>query len=142
MNENVDKQNRSIQSRKTLLKWLVYLQRTVLYACGVAVLIGASFLFTGGFSAKAYSDRLFAAGILVTMIGVFIFITISGTHRNMGLPTLIKTKEDARKIMDNTEVLRDKAEKRYDAGAQVWFVGIACLVISILVYFLLSTIGS
>jgi hypothetical protein len=138
MNENVEKQNRSDQLRAITQRWLVYLGKLSLYALGIAALIGISFMFTGGFSAKTYSDRLFTAGILITMVGVFVFITIAGTRKNMGLPTIAKTEVDARKIMDRTQELIDKAEKRYDAGAQVWAVGIACLVFSILSYFLLS----
>jgi sugar phosphate permease len=138
MNENVEKQNRSEQLRAITQRWLVYLGKTSLYAFGIAALIGISFLFTGDFSAKTYSDRLFTAGILITMVGVFVFITMAGTRKNMGLPTIAKTEVDARKIMDRTQELIDKAEKRYDAGSQVWAVGIACLVLSILSYFLLS----
>ena len=87
MNENVEKQNRSEQLRAILQRWLVYLGKTFLYALGVAALIGMSFLFTGDFSAKTYSDRLFTAGILITMIGVFVFVTIAGTRRRLGIPT-------------------------------------------------------
>jgi sugar phosphate permease len=138
MNENVEKQNRSEQLRAITQRWSVYLGKTSLYALGVAILIGISFLFIGSFSAKTYSDRLFTAGILITMVGVFIFVTITGTRRRLGIPILVKNKEDARNMLDHAEELRDKAEKRYDAGAQVWAVGIACLVLSILSYFLLS----
>ena len=142
MNEDLEKQNRSEQLRATTLSWLVYLGKTSLYALGVAALIGMSFLFTGSFSAKTYSDRLFIAGILITMVGVFIFVTITGTRRRLGIPLLVKNKEDARNLLDHAEELRDKAEKRYDAGAQVWAVGIACLVLSILSFFLLSIFKS
>ena len=138
MNENVEKQNRFEQLRAITQRWLVYLGKISLYALGVAALIGMSFLFNGSFSAKTYSDRLFTAGILITMVGVFIFVTITGTRRRLGIPLLVKNKEDARNLLDHAEELRDKAEKRYDAGAQVWAVGIACLVLSILSYFLLS----
>jgi sugar phosphate permease len=138
MNESVEKQNRSEKLRAITHKWLVYLRKTFLFALGSAALIGMSFIFTGGFSAQDYSDRLFTAGILVTMAGVFVFITMAGTRKNMGLPTFAKTTEDAHEIMERAQELRDKAEKRYDAGAQVWAVGIASLVLSVLSYFLLS----
>jgi sugar phosphate permease len=138
MNENVEKQNQSEHLRTITQRWLVYLGKTSLYALGIAALIGISFLFTGGFSAKIYSDRLFTAGILITMVGVFVFITMAGTRKNMGLPTIAKTEVDARTLMDRAQELRDKAEKRYDAGSQVWAVGIACMVFSILFFLLLS----
>ena len=137
MNDNIEKQNRSEQLRAILQNSLVYLRRTLLFALGVAVLIGLSFLYSGGFSAQSYSDRLFTAGILITVIGVFVFVTMAGTRKNMGLPTIARTTEDARKVMEHAQELREKAEKRYDAGSQVWAVGIACLVLSILSYFLL-----
>ena len=142
MNENVEKQNRFEQLRAITQRWLVYLGKTSLYALGVAALIGMSFLFTGSFSAKTYSDRLFTVGILITLLGVFVFVTMAGTRKNMGLPTIARTTEDARKVMERAQELREKAEKRYDAGSQVWAVGIACLVLSILSYFLLSILKS
>jgi hypothetical protein len=141
MDANQNKQTRSEHLQATLKSWLVYLKQTFTYALSVAVLVGASFIFMGDASAKAYSDRLFTVGILITFAGVFIFVTIAGTRRNLGIPSLAKTKEDARMIIDRAEELRDKAEKRYDAGAQVWAVGIACLVVSILAYYLLSILG-
>jgi hypothetical protein len=127
--------------RITLLSWLEYLKKTFLFACVIAALVGASFLVTRGFSAQNYSDRLFTVGIVVTFIGVFIFITVGGTRRNMGFATLAKNPEEARKIMDHTHELIEKAEKRYDAGSQVWVTGVACLVLSVALYFILSAIG-
>jgi len=44
--------------------------------------------------------------------------------------------------MERAQELREKAEKRYDAGSQVWTVGIACMVLSILSFFLLSIFKS
>jgi len=138
MNVNQENQSRSDQLRATLREWLAYLKQTFTYALSVAVLVGASFILTGDLSAKAYSNRLFLVGILITTLGVFLFVTISGTRRRMGIPTLAKTKEEAQKILDHTPELRDKAEKRYDAGAQVWIVGMACVVLSIITYYILS----
>jgi hypothetical protein len=138
MNESEENKNRSERLRAILKTWLVYLKQIFLYAFSVAALLGVSFLFTGGLSARTYSDRLFIAGVLITLVGVFIFITMIGTRRNMGMPTFAKDVEDARKIMDNAQELRDKTDKRYDAGAQVWAVGIACMGLSVLFYFLMS----
>jgi hypothetical protein len=138
MNESEENKNRSERLRAILKTWLVYLKQIFLYAFSVAALLGVSFLFTGGLSARTYSDRLFIAGVLITLVGVFIFITMIGTRRNMGMPTFAKDVEDARKIMDNAQELQDKTDKRYDAGAQVWAVGIACMGLSVLFYFLMS----
>ena len=115
-----------------------YLKIVILSALGIAALIGASFLFTGGFSSKAYSDRLFISGIIVTTIGVFVFVTIVGTRRNMGLPTMARTEEDARKLIEGSREFLEKAEKRYDAGSRVWAVGIACMFLSVVVYYILT----
>jgi sugar phosphate permease len=140
MNDQQEEHNRSANIRTILQIGLVYLSQIFLYAVGITVLVGVSFLFTGGFAVQAYSDRLFIAGVVITLVGVFVFITIGGTRRNMGLPTFAKTKEDARKIIDHSEEIRDKAEKRYDAGSKVWAVGAACMLLSILFYYLLSII--
>jgi hypothetical protein len=138
MNESEENKNRSERLRAILKTWLVYLKQTFLYAFSVAAVVGVSFLFTGGYSTRTYSDRLFIAGVLITFVGVFIFITMVGTRRNLEIPTFAKDLEDARKIMDHTQELQDKAEKRYDAGSQVWAVGMVCMVLSILFFFLLS----
>ena len=121
-----------------LLKIWDYLKKVILSALGIAALIGASFVFTGGFSSKTYSDRLFISGIIVTTIGVFVFVTIVGTRRNMGLPTMAKTEEDARKLIEGSREFIEKAEKRYDAGSRVWAVGIACMFLSVVIYFILT----
>jgi hypothetical protein len=138
MNSNTNNQTRAEQVRSILQSWLGYLKQPFSYALSVAILVGASFVLMGNPSAKAYSDRLFTVGILITMLGVFVFVTIAGTRRNLGIPTLARKPEEARKVMDNVQVLIGKAEKRYDAGAQVWIVGILCMVISIFAYFLLT----
>jgi sugar phosphate permease len=138
MNGNNPRPDRTRQLRVILQKLWDYLKKIFLSALGVAAFIGVSFLFTGGFSSKAYSDRLFISGIIVTTIGVFVFITIAGTRRNMGIPTIVKTEEDARKLMDHTQELIEKAEKRYDAGSRVWAIGLACLFLSAVIYFILT----
>lgn len=139
MNEKRNK-NRVGQICAALQDWWVYLKQVFTYAITVAVLVGASFMLTDDFSAKTYSDRLFTVGILITLLGVFVFVTIAGTRRRLGIPTLAKNEEQARKILDHTEELREKAEKRYDIGAQVWAVGIACMVVSIIAYYLLTVL--
>lgn len=142
MNETQEELSKSEKIRVLIHVWLVYLGQVFLYASGVAVLVAASFLFTGKFSAINFSDRLFIVGIFITLFGVFIFITIGGTRRNMGLPTYAKTKEDARKIIDHADEIREKTEKRYDAGSKVWAVGTACMLLSILFFALLSIFKS
>ncbi len=138
MNDNQEEQNRFNKIQVRLHIGLVYLSQIFMFAVGIAVLVGLSFLFNGNFSAQAFSDRLFITGILITMVGVFVFITIGGTRRNMGIPSLVKTQEDARMIMDHSDELRAKTEKRYDAGSKVWAVGTACMLLSIFLYLLLS----
>lgn len=141
MDENTGTPGQSSPSRPILLTWLDYLKKVFLIALAVAGLMGASFVFTGGFSAQAYSDRLFMGGVIITFIGVFIFITIAGTRKGMGIPTIARNEEEARKLMENTLELSAKAEKRYDAGAQVWVIGVVCVVLSIVIDLLLSALG-
>jgi sugar phosphate permease len=138
MNENLEKQNGPELTRPILQNWLIHLAQIFLYAIGISVIIAASFLFTGSFSAQAFSDRLFIGGIIVTAIGLIVFISMAGTRKNMGIPTIAKNVEDARKIMDHTHILLEKTEKRYDVASQVWLVGLSCLFLSVLFYYLLS----
>ena len=72
------------------------------------------------------------------MIGIFTFITMAGTRKNMGLSTIIKNEEEARNLLDKTDELREKTEKRYDLGSLIWSIGMACLVYSILLYYVLK----
>lgn len=142
MDDNLETQKQSRPWRAILQSWLDYLIRIFLFALGVAALIGASFLFTGSFSSRTYSDRLFLSGVIITGLGVFVFVTVAGTRRNMGLPTIARSEEEARKLMEKTQELVEKAEKRYDAGSQIWAIGIACVILSILSYFLISVFGN
>jgi hypothetical protein len=141
MEENAETPRPSRSWRPILLSWLEKLKIIFLCALAIAALVGASFLFTGGLTARAYSDRLFMVGVIVTFIGVFIFITVGGTRKNMGIPAIAKNPDEARKIMEHTLEMSAKADKRYDAGSYVWVIGIACLVLSVLIYFLLTVFG-
>jgi hypothetical protein len=141
MEENAETPRPSRSWRSTLLSWLDKLKIILLCALAIAALVGASFLFTGGLTARAYSDRLFTMGVIVTFIGVFIFITVGGARKNMGIPAIAKNPDEARKIMEHTLEMSVKADKRYDAGSLVWMIGMACLVLSMLIYFLLSVFG-
>ena len=141
MEDNNPTPNPPISWRSSLPIWLDTLKKMVGIALAVAAVVGVTFVYTGSFSARAYSDRLFIGGILVTFIGVFIFITIGGTRRNLGIPAIAKNTDDARKIMDHTHELSVKADQRYNTGSQVWGAGIICLVLSILLYYLLNGLG-
>ena len=128
-------------TRLLLLSWLEYLKKALMFAAGIATLIALSFLVIGSFSAKTYSDRLFMGGVIVTFIGVFVFITVGGTRRNLGFGSIAKKPEEAKKLMEHTHELLAKAERRYDAGSLVWVTGVVCLVLSVLLYLILSAFG-
>ena len=104
--------------------------RVVLALCLVA---GLTFLFTGGFSFLAFSERIFWAGLLVIMVGGTIALAMMFSPKAFNFPFNIRKPEDAKKYIDNIPAEREKNEQRLDAGIQLWLIGLTCIGISALV---------
>jgi hypothetical protein len=64
---------------------------------------------------------------------VVVFFASSFSGRSFGVPLLIRKPEEARKFLEKTPAIREVAEKRYNVGARIWFIGMGCVAISALV---------
>ena len=117
---------------------LRYLKRVALIVLAVTVAVGLSFVFTGGLTFLAYSNRLFWAGIGFFVADGVVYMSLMTISHDIGVPSVITKKEDARKFMDKNLELRDKIEQRYDLAAMLWLVGLVCIGISALVQILAS----
>jgi hypothetical protein len=104
----------------------------------ITLVVAASFIFKSPFSAVALSERMFWAGMVVSLTGVVVFFASSFSGRSFGVPLLIRKPEEARKFMEKTPAIREVAEKRYNVGARIWFIGMGCVAISALVERLFS----
>jgi hypothetical protein len=130
------------QLNDLLAEVLRYLRRVLLIVLAITAVAAVSFVFTGGFSLLAFSDRMFWAGVICMVIGGFGVLSVMNLNRNvLGLPNLVIKKEDARKLMDNNLELRGAIEKRYDFGALFWFIGLLCIAIGALATVIGNWIG-
>ena len=117
-----------------LYEVLRYLKRVMLIVLGITVVAALSFLITGGFTAQAFSDRMFWAGVFSMIVGGIGAISLMNLNRTvLGIPNVITRQEDARKLMEGNLKLREAIEKRYDFGILFWAIGLVCMGISALI---------
>ena len=62
-----------------------------------------------------------------------IVLAISLTGKSLGIPTRARKPEEARVLLDRHLEVRDAIEKRYNAGIQLWLIGLVCVALSALV---------
>ena len=122
-----------MQPKKLLILSLRYIGRLLLYSLGASVIASLSFIFTGGLSSVALSERIFWAGMVVMMTSVVLVIAISSVGTGMGLPGMIRHPHEAKELMEKNLQLRGALEKRYDLCILLWLAGMGCIGISALV---------
>lgn len=104
--------------------------KILLPAIIITVLVGLSFIFFGPFSSLAYSDRMFLTGIAFMVLGTIVIFAQMITTR--GMEIFFGNNRDPELIKKTLNILpgsREEVEKRYNVGAQIWFVGLSCMVI-------------
>jgi hypothetical protein len=125
-----------------LAEILRYLRKVALIVLGITAVVTVSFVFTGGLNFRAFSDRMFWAGMGSMVVGGFGVLSMMNLNHNvLGLPNVVIKKEDARKLMDNNLELRAAIEKRYDFGILFWFIGLVCVAIGALATLMGASIG-
>jgi hypothetical protein len=112
--------------------------KILLPAAVITLIVGLSFLFYGPFSSLAYSDRMFLTGVGFMGLGTIVIFAQMITTRGMEIffgnnrdPELIK------KTLNLLPGSRIELEKRYNVGAQIWFVGLSCMVIGALITYVI-----
>lgn len=127
---------RARQFAKTALR---YLFRDVLLVDAVIfVFVLFSFLFFGTLTAVALSERMFWAGMIPMMMGAVAIMATAVAGRSFGVPTFIRKPEDAKKLLEKAPEIHAEREKRYNAGARLWLIGMGCVAISALIEQLFS----
>ncbi len=119
-------------------KVLHYLRSVILVDLCVIVLVALFFLFTGKFTFTAFSERVFYAGLILTMIGGVVGVAAAIGATNLGNPVFIRKPEEAKKFVDHMPEYRAEVENRYDVAIQVFIMGIGCVAISALIQTFLS----
>jgi len=127
--------NRSIVAiKKAITQTAYYLGKKILPAVLVVILLtGLSFIFTRGISVVAYSDRLLLAGMLVMLLGgVILFAQMISTSGKVFF-TNTRDANEIKNILNPNPKHRAEVEERSNVGAQIWLIGVVCMVFSALV---------
>jgi len=127
------------RTKNTIKTTLTYIgMRVLLPALVISIVVGLSFVFFGTFSSLAFSDRLFLTGIGFMGLGTIVIFAQMITTRGMEIffgqnrdPDLVK------KSLNLLPGSQEEVEKRYNVGAQIWFVGLACMVFGAMVTFII-----
>ena len=115
-------------------KLVIYLVKKVLvYDLLFLVLAAFTFIFTGHFSASAFSERLFWIGVVVFLIAGTMGFAHMIPPRMMMFPYNVRKPEDAKKFVDDAPAARESDEKRLDAGFHVWFIALGCLALAAMI---------
>ena len=117
------------------LRWCALLDLLVVLA------VALSFLFTRDFSAIAFSDRLFMAGIAVLGLGVLVVFSLLGVNQDFWKPFRTAKEYDGQKILEASIEQHQRSEKRYNLSSLLSITGMGCLLLSIISYLLLTGLG-
>lgn len=115
-----------------LIAWR-FLMPVLLIALAALAITGGTFFFWGEFSLRAYSDRLFWAGIAAIMVGGFTTWSALGSYSTLGTPNVLTAPGDARIAHGRVKEHLEMNARRYGFILR-WFVaGGICMLISALV---------
>lgn len=124
--------------KTVLLKALVYFRDILLVDLGICLLVAVTFLFTKKFSFLAYSERIFWAGLVTTLLGGLVAFAAMFSGRSLGIPTIIRKPEEAKNFLDHFEEYIEEVNKRHDVSINLFIVGVGCIAISALIQTILA----
>jgi magnesium-transporting ATPase (P-type) len=130
--------SKDIQGGKEVIRLLKIAVWIFLISFGITLMIGVSFIFTGGFSSRTFSDRVFWIGMIVTVACTSILSALALFRRNFDIPRTTTKVKDAWERMEHDFEVRKKLEVHYTLWILGWLVGIICIVFSALIQILLS----
>ena len=120
--------------RQFIINTLDYLFRQILLVDLIIFgLVLITFLFTGGLTAVAISERIFWAAMLVMLAGAAVTVATAFAGKGFGVPLIIRRPEEARRFLDHSPEIFAEREKRYNVGVRLWLIGLGCIAISALV---------
>jgi hypothetical protein len=109
-------------------------KRVLLPALVVTALVGLSFIFFGPISSLAYSDRLFLVGIGFMALGAMVIFAQMITTRGMDVFFGNKREgKEVKKALNLDPASRIEVEERYNVGAQLWLIGLICMLIGAII---------
>jgi hypothetical protein len=115
--------------------WRFFL--TVLIVTAVAALLaGTTFLLLhrlGPFSLRAYSDRLFWAGITLIVLGGFAVVASLGSLKTVGTPSVLTAGADARNAQSRIQDHFNVNSKRTGFVMRMLLSGVLCIALSALI---------
>lgn len=99
-------------------------------------LVALVLLILGAYSILAFSNFTFLLGAGLMALGAIVVFAQMITNRGMELffGGNKERLERAKKILNYGLEDRLPLEKRYNVGAQIWFIGIFCILASVVVY--------
>jgi hypothetical protein len=113
---------------------VLYVLRDILLVdLGFLVAVLLSFLVFGKLSAIAVSERMVWVGMIVISLGGIAIVATGVAGRSFGVPVFIRKPEDAKKLLEKAPEIRQEQEKRYNAGARLWLIGMGCIAIGALI---------
>jgi hypothetical protein len=103
------------------------IRKVLVYDLILLVIAALSFVITGGFSALAFSERLFWVGVIVFLIAGTMALAHMVPARIIMFPYNIRKPEDAKRYFEQMPEHHMKEEKRIDDSIQVWLIALVCL---------------
>jgi hypothetical protein len=127
-----------MQIKTVLKKALISIRNIMLVDLAICLLVSFSFVFTGKFSFLSYSDRVFWAGLGMTLIAALVALASMFSGSSFGIPSIIRKPEEAKRLLDHFEDYRDLVNKRQDISIRLFFIGLGCIAISAFVQTVLA----
>jgi hypothetical protein len=112
---------------------LRFLWKVALIVLVIIIGVGVSFLLTREITYRTFADRLTWGGIISILVAGMGVISLAGLNRGLNLPDVIVKKEEAKRLMDSHQELRESIEKRYDFCLLFFLVGIGCIAIGAII---------
>lgn len=122
-----------MRMKTVLAKALLYLRNVVLVDLAIGVLVAITFLFSGGFTFTALSERIFWVGLVITLLAGIVALASTFSGRSLGIPVIIRRPQEAKNLLDHFGEYRAEVDKRQDVSIQLFIIGLGCIAISALV---------
>ena len=106
----------NVQQQTWLMRLLRFGESIVIVVLVITALVGATFFVVGGFSIRAYSNRLFWGGIAAGLIGLLSSLAAAGATRLYKPPRRVPAQTGGQKVVT----------RRYGLAFRMCIVGMIC----------------